>query len=981
LRSIYNHPVCLKISLHLITIFVLLLGLVFHVQAQSNQTVLNGNFTVQAIFPSGTCGYTWTNSAPGIGLAAKGSGDIAAFKAINTGTTPITATITATPVAAALAYVANSGSNDVSVVSTGTKTVVATIPVGRNPFGAAVSPDGRTVYITNKDDASVSVIDVYSNTVTTTISVGVGPQGIAASPDGKYLYVACGAANSVSVIEMATKSIIKNITVGQNPYGVVFNPSGGLAYITNYNGRSVSVINTISYAVVSTIGTGDNPAGIVTSPDGSIVYVAAAGANKLTVINAATNTLTKEIPVSYNPLAIAISAAGDELYLIGPSGFINIVNPVTNRVIGTACPGAQGIAFTPDHSAFYYTDKANNRLSYTAANLASGGIISPLGNGPTSFGNFIAPGPPCNLPVVTFTIQVDPSPNIQVSAITGSISACVGTASLSPNIGQFVVSGSVLNADIDIVAPTDFEISLNANNGYTHNISIPAVAGRVSNTTIFVRSAATASVGPLMGIINCTSAGAAVKQVAVNGTINPVPSINAVADQTISAGALTTAINFTGAATQYSWVNNAPGIGLAASGNGPISSFTALNATHNPITATITVTPSSATCTGTATTFTITVNPAPVISANANLTATAIEYGELFPVKSFTISGINLSAGITVTAPLGFEISNDNLTFSGTTIIGTAGDITNTTVYYRLKTGFPVDTYSGNILLSSPGAANVIVTLPNTTVTPAPLTITADNVNKIYGESLKNNPASTAFKITAGGLKNGNTLTTVAINYGTGAAASAAVGTYPTVSVIAPTGGNGFLPSNYAISLVNGSITVAPAVLTITAENKSKIFNTANPELTVHYDGFVNNESPAVLMVKPAISTTATITSVAGNYPISVTGAVATNYSIIYVDGSLTVTPAPLAVNPPNAFTPNGDGINDLWEIPELTASPGCSIKIYSRWGKLVFQSTGYSKAWDGKYNNTPLATGTYYYVINPGHGQKAVSGMLTIIR
>jgi gliding motility-associated-like protein len=163
--------------------------------------------------------------------------------------------------------------------------------------------------------------------------------------------------------------------------------------------------------------------------------------------------------------------------------------------------------------------------------------------------------------------------------------------------------------------------------------------------------------------------------------------------------------------------------------------------------------------------------------------------------------------------------------------------------------------------------------------------------------------------------------------------------------------------------------------------NKKKIRDAANPALTVTYCGFVNNESAAVLTSKPTISTTATTTSVAGTYPIIATGAVAANYTIAYVDGVLTVDPAPPTISPLNAFTPNGDGVNDLWEIPALAAYPNCVVKVYSRWGKLVFQSIGYSKPWGGKYSNVLLAVGTYYYVIDPGDQQKAVSGILTIIR
>jgi len=83
----------------------------------------------------------------------------------------------------------------------------------------------------------------------------------------------------------------------------------------------------------------------------------------------------------------------------------------------------------------------------------------------------------------------------------------------------------------------------------------------------------------------------------------------------------------------------------------------------------------------------------------------------------------------------------------------------------------------------------------------------------------------------------------------------------------------------------------------------------------------------------------------------------------------------------PNTFTPNGDGINDSWNINGLQAYPQCSVFIYSRWGQLVFKSTGYSKPWDGRENGKELPAGTYYYVIDLKDNSPKLSGYVTIIR
>src|ERR1700722_2251437 len=79
-----------------------------------------------------------------------------------------------------LGYISNNGSNDVSVIDTGTNSVVgAPIPVGSLPEGVAVSPDGRFVYVANTVSDTVSVINAQTNTVIASPAVGNFPLGVA----------------------------------------------------------------------------------------------------------------------------------------------------------------------------------------------------------------------------------------------------------------------------------------------------------------------------------------------------------------------------------------------------------------------------------------------------------------------------------------------------------------------------------------------------------------------------------------------------------------------------------------------------------------------------------------------------------------------------------------------------------------------------------------------------------------------------------
>jgi len=83
----------------------------------------------------------------------------------------------------------------------------------------------------------------------------------------------------------------------------------------------------------------------------------------------------------------------------------------------------------------------------------------------------------------------------------------------------------------------------------------------------------------------------------------------------------------------------------------------------------------------------------------------------------------------------------------------------------------------------------------------------------------------------------------------------------------------------------------------------------------------------------------------------------------------------------PNAFTPNGDGINDNWDIQYINSYPNCTVQIFNRYGEQVYYSVGYPIPWDGKYKGSNLPVGTYYYIIDPKSGRKPVSGYVTIIR
>lgn len=170
-------------------------------------------------------------------------------------------------------------------------------------------------------------------------------------------------------------------------------------------------------------------------------------------------------------------------------------------------------------------------------------------------------------------------------------------------------------------------------------------------------------------------------------------------------------------------------------------------------------------------------------------------------------------------------------------------------------------------------------------------------------------------------------------------------------------------------------ITAAPIItfdqsLVITDENPLQL----NPGITGNIVSY--RWSPATGL------SDATIKSPLAN-PEATTTYTLTATSATGCDGSqdVTVTVA-LGMNRPNTFTPNADGVNDVWTLNYLAKYPNARVDIYNRYGKQVFHSVGYKKPWDGTLQGKPLPAGVYYYVIDlKTAGQKQQTGYITVLR
>ena len=231
------------------------------------------------------------------------------------------------------------------------------------------------------------------------------------------------------------------------------------------------------------------------------------------------------------------------------------------------------------------------------------------------------------------------------------------------------------------------------------------------------------------------------------------------------------------------------------------------------------------------------------------------------------------------------KYGQSNPSFSGVITGIQNGDNITATYASAASPASLVGSYAIIPTLSDPDSklGNYTITLNNgtLTVTPASLLVTANNKTRGFGE---NNPALDG---TITGIQNGDDITAT---YSTTATAASPVGTYPIAPTLSdPTNKLG----NYDVTINDGTLTITEALLTITADNKTKLLNAANPTFTASFSGFVNGDGPGSLGGQLICTTTAATNSPVGPYPINCTGLTSSNYAIQYVTGTLSVLYAP----------------------------------------------------------------------------------------
>ncbi|MGB3411297.1 MAG: MBG domain-containing protein [Microthrixaceae bacterium] len=253
---------------------------------------------------------------------------------------------------------------------------------------------------------------------------------------------------------------------------------------------------------------------------------------------------------------------------------------------------------------------------------------------------------------------------------------------------------------------------------------------------------------------------------------------------------------------------------------------------------------------------------------------------------------------LTVTASSGTIFYGDEI--PAVTANYSATPTTEATCTTDATSGSPAGTYQTTCEGASLDGLSVVYVDGAITIEPAPVTVTASSATIGVGDPL---PTITA---TYEGLKNGATAPVVEAVCITDATTMSPAGTYASSCA-------GASDSNYSFDYVDGTVQVAPAVVTVTASSASVTYGQATQPVTASYSGFKHGETePAVLA---SCSTSWTPTGSVGSYGTSCSGASDPSYTFVYTPGTISVTPAALNVIASSASFSAGD------PVPAITAT------------------------------------------------------------
>ena len=798
-------------------------------------------------------------------------------------------------------YVANYGSNNVTVTD-GATNATATVTVGNSPRSVAVNPVTGKIYVANYGSNNITVIDGATN-ATTPVPVGTSPYAVAINPVTNKIYAANYGSNNVTVID-GTNNSSTTVAVGTSPYAVAVNPITNKIYVANYGSNNVTVIDGASNAT-TTVLAGTKPSAVAVNPKTNKIYVANNGSNSVTVINGATNATTTVL-AGTKPTAVAVNPVTNQIYVANNgSSSVTVINGSTNTTTIVAAgtnPGS--VAVNQTTNKVYVANSGSNDVTVidgatnATTTIAAGSSPDSVEVNPVTNKVYVTNMNDNNVAVITPNVGQNIRLTETVSGVSDSQEiggAIFSTSNASPSFTATVTSSFTPNAP----PPTALYYQLDTAQG-PWTMAMPTMEGR-SNPAVYNFSLSNVPLGVHTAYVYATY-GMEGTQANSENTGNspevsnlgayvfavlPVPTTTALTTDTNpqNAGSAVTltayvAANF-GSDEPTGMLNFLDGTTLlkqsTLDGTGhAIYQTSALGAGKHNIVANYLGGGSYAASTSAVLQQVIAGPPASIAVYSGDRQSGVLNTAFANPLV------------VQVTDSNGNPVLNVTVTFSGSGLSFSDNGVANTDSSGRASiTATPVN--PGLLVVSAtvggvPTPATFNLTLQQT-ISFSPASPVTYGVSPITLAATTTSGLPATFRVISGrATVSGNTLT---LN-GAGE-----------VVIEASQNGNGIWD---AASPVNASLTVDPAVLTITAQNATKSYGRsatfAGTEFTTN--GLLNSDHvTSVTLTSPgALPTAAVSGSPYAIVPSAALGSGLENYIITYKNGNLTVGKASASVSP-----------------------------------------------------------------------------------
>ncbi|MGB9336226.1 MAG: Ig-like domain repeat protein [Candidatus Acidiferrales bacterium] len=318
-------------------------------------------------------------------------------------------------------YIANSGSNDVTVVDGATNTVSTINDThATSPVAIAVNSLTNVVYVANNGSNNVSVFSgaigstpaAYVTTITN--GNGLGPSAIAVDANLNQVYVANSTSGNITIINGATNAITATRASGTTPSAVAVNSATGFFYVANAGDNTVAIFNgnTNVIAGSASMGSGATPFAIAVNEATDQVYVSNNGTNTVIQIDGGTQAITGGPISNGNALGlqgIAVNPVTNQIFVAANSGNTLVINgPGNSTAIVNDQNASGGIGITVDSitNTVYVANfngtvtEFNGSNPSTVFNFATGGSTQAIAVNPATHRAYAA----CNLSNGAFTV-------------------------------------------------------------------------------------------------------------------------------------------------------------------------------------------------------------------------------------------------------------------------------------------------------------------------------------------------------------------------------------------------------------------------------------------------------------------------------------------------------------------------------------------------------------------------------------------------